>query len=216
MRNYLSIILVLALFSCQKLSSKKEKEVTETQSTISQVPAVEKEFTPPTELQADTIWVDIQQSQIEWIGRKITGEHFGTLSLEEGWITMNDSTLIGGKFIFDMNSIKNTDIESPDWSLKLDNHLKSSDFFNVDSFPQAILKIKKNHSMSEENNFEGQVKELIYLGDHIRVRLAVGTNENFIVKIPNEGNVNFQEKDKVKISWLAEDIRALDLTNTNN
>ena len=103
-------------------------------------------------LQADTIWVDILQSQIEWIGRKLTGEHSGTLRLKEGWIIMNDSTLIGGEFIFDMTSIKNTDIESPDWSLKLDNHLKSSDFFNVDSFPKAILEIKKNNSMSEENN----------------------------------------------------------------
>ena len=103
-------------------------------------------------LQADTIWVDILQSQIEWIGRKITGEHSGTLSLEEGWITINDSTLIGGKLIFDMTSIKNTDIESPDWSLKLDRHLKSNDFFNVDSFPMAILDIKKNHSISEKNN----------------------------------------------------------------
>ena len=105
-------------------------------------------------LQADTIWVDIQKSQIEWIGRKITGEHSGTLRLKEGWVTMNDSTLIGGKFIFDMTSIKNTDIESPDWSLKLDNHLKSSDFFNVDSFPKAILDIKKNNSISEENNLD--------------------------------------------------------------
>ena len=103
-------------------------------------------------LQADTIWVDIQKSQIEWIGRKIKGEHSGTLRLNEGWVTMNDSTLIGGKFIFDMTSIKNTDIESPDWSLKLDNHLKSSDFFNVDSFPKAILEIKKNNSIAEENN----------------------------------------------------------------
>ena len=104
------------------------------------------------ELQADTIWVDIQRSQIEWIGRKLTGEHSGNLRLKAGWITMNGSTLIGGKFIFDMTSIKNTDIESPDWSLKLDNHLKSSDFFNVDSFPKAILDIKKNNSISEENN----------------------------------------------------------------
>ena len=69
---------------------------------------------------------------------------------------------------------------------------------------------------SEENNFEGQVKELIYLGDHIRVRLAVGLNKDFIVKIPNEGDVNFKEEDKVKLSWLAKDIRALDLANTNS
>ena len=65
---------------------------------------------------------------------------------------MQGNALLGGKFIFDMTSIKNTDIESPDWSMKLDNHLKSSDFFNVDSFPKAILEIKKINSISEENN----------------------------------------------------------------
>ena len=36
-------------------------------------------------------------------------------------------------------------------------------------------------------------------------------NEDFIVKIPNEGDVNFKEEDKVKLSWSAKDIRALDL-----
>jgi peptidylprolyl isomerase len=50
MGKYLSIILVLALFSCQKPSSEKENEVTETQSTTVQVPAVDKEFTTPTGL----------------------------------------------------------------------------------------------------------------------------------------------------------------------
>ena len=69
---------------------------------------------------------------------------------------------------------------------------------------------------SVENKFQGVVKELIYLGDHIRIRLAVCKNEDFIVKIPNEGDVNFKEEDKVKLSWLAKDIRALDLANTNN
>ena len=105
-------------------------------------------------LLADTLQVDIQQSQIEWIGRKVRGEHSGTLELLLGWVTMNGRTLTGGKFIFDMTSIKNTDIESPEWKLKLENHLKSEDFFNVDSFPQAILEIKKNHSISKENSYD--------------------------------------------------------------
>ena len=107
-------------------------------------------------LPVDTLRVDMQQSQIEWLGRKFTGEHSGTLGLVDGWVTMNDSTLIGGKFIFGMTSIKNTDIESPEWRLKLENHLKSRDFFNVDSFPQAILEIKTNNSMPEENNIDSE------------------------------------------------------------
>ena len=62
-----------------------------------------------------------------------------------------------------------------------------------------------------ENKFIGSVKELIYLGDHIRVRLDVCKNSDFIVKIPNEGNVSFKEGDTVNLAWQADDIRALDL-----
>ena len=64
---------------------------------------------------------------------------------------------------------------------------------------------------SDENKFSGNVEELIYLGDHIRVRLDVCNNKEFIVKIPNEGNITFKEGDSVNLSWQADDIRALDL-----
>jgi putative spermidine/putrescine transport system ATP-binding protein len=64
---------------------------------------------------------------------------------------------------------------------------------------------------SDENKFKGIVKELIYLGDHIRVRLDVCNNKEFIVKIPNEGSISFEEGNSVDLSWQANDIRALDL-----
>ena len=105
-------------------------------------------------MQTDTIHVDMKQSQFEWIGRKVTGEHSGTLKLKEGWVKMNGSTLIDGKLIIDMTSIENTDIESPEYRIKLEDHLKSSDFFNVDSFPQAILEIKKSNYIYEENDID--------------------------------------------------------------
>ncbi len=60
------------------------------------------------------------------------------------------------------------------------------------------------------NMFIGNVKELIYLGDHIRARLSVCGNEEFIVKIPNEGNIDLQEGSKITVSWDPKDIRALD------
>ena len=63
---------------------------------------------------------------------------------------------------------------------------------------------------SNENNFKGDVKELIYLGDHIRARIEVCGNDEFIVKIPNEGNVDLKEGASINLNWQAEDIRALD------
>ena len=66
-------------------------------------------------------------------------------------------------------------------------------------------------SSSEENKFLGKVNELIYLGDHIRIRLTVNNNHDFIVKIPNEGKIGFTEGDSIELSWSSDDIRALDL-----
>ena len=71
------------------------------------------------------------------------------------------------------------------------------------------VSIKSNKDQSI-NKFTGNVKELIYLGDHIRARLDVCGNDEFIVKIPNEGNIDLQEGSKITVSWDPKDIRALD------
>jgi len=69
-----------------------------------------------------------------------------------------------------------------------------------------------NSSEKFENNFDAKVKELIYLGDHIRSRVEVCGNDQFIVKIPNSYMVaNLKEGTTVKLSWKASDSRALDL-----
>lgn len=58
---------------------------------------------------------------------------------------------------------------------------------------------------------KGRIAELIYLGDHIRARLEVAGDSNFIVKVPNKGASNdVTEGREVKVGWKAEDCRALD------
>ena len=101
---------------------------------------------------ADTLQVDMGNSQIKWIGRKVTGEHSGTLNLSGGWVVLDKNSINSGKFIFDMASISNTDIESPEWKQKLEDHLKSEDFFHTDSFPHAILEIKGRQSLIIEKS----------------------------------------------------------------
>ena len=102
---------------------------------------------------SDTLYINVDSSTINWIGRKVTGEHSGTLNLSKGWVVMQEGSIIGGKFIFDMTSIKNTDIESPEWKEKLEKHLMAEDFFFTDSFPHAILEIK-DHSQIVKYNTE--------------------------------------------------------------
>ena len=62
-----------------------------------------------------------------------------------------------------------------------------------------------------DNVLEGTVRELIYLGDHIRTRASVGDNDEFVVKIPNaQGHAQLRRGDTVRFGWAKEDCRALD------
>ena len=58
---------------------------------------------------------------------------------------------------------------------------------------------------------DGKIEELIYLGDHIRVRMNVAGNDEFIAKIRNRGNKrDISEGQSVKVGWVASDCKALD------
>ncbi len=62
-----------------------------------------------------------------------------------------------------------------------------------------------------DNMIDGKVEELIYLGDHIRVRMNVAGNSEFVVKVRNRGERRqIAEGDTVKIGWAASDCKALD------
>ena len=91
-------------------------------------------------LQAQTKSIDASNSTINWVGKKVTGQHSGEISIKEGTLEFTDGVLSGGSFIIDMTSIKTTDL-SGNMAGKLDGHLKSDDFFGVASFPTATLLI---------------------------------------------------------------------------
>jgi putative spermidine/putrescine transport system ATP-binding protein len=56
-----------------------------------------------------------------------------------------------------------------------------------------------------------KVMELIYLGDHIRCRMQVAGNDEFIAKIPNSNKpISLSPGNKGYVSWNIDDCRALD------
>jgi polyisoprenoid-binding protein YceI len=81
------------------------------------------------------------QSKIEWVGRKVTGSHNGTIAIKKGDLILNDGKLIGGKFIVDTRSIKVLDITDPAVNAQFAGHLASEDFFSSIKFPEATLEI---------------------------------------------------------------------------
>jgi putative spermidine/putrescine transport system ATP-binding protein len=61
------------------------------------------------------------------------------------------------------------------------------------------------------NATTAKVLELIYLGDHIRCRMDVHGNDQFIVKLPNSaGKVPLSVGETTNVGWEPEDARALD------
>jgi polyisoprenoid-binding protein YceI len=81
------------------------------------------------------------QSNIDWVGKKVTGAHNGTIAVKEGEFILNDGKLTGGKFIIDTTSIKILDVTDPATNAQFAGHLASDDFFSIEKYPEAILKI---------------------------------------------------------------------------
>lgn len=92
---------------------------------------------------AQTKTVDTGKSVITWVGKKVTGQHDGTVKLQSGNLVFKGKTLTGGTFVVDMNSIEVTDIKAGQGKEKLEGHLKNDDFFGTDKYPTAKLQFKK-------------------------------------------------------------------------
>lgn len=92
--------------------------------------------------------IEAQQSRVEWIGKKVTGAHNGTIAIKEGNFIFNDGKLSGGNVSIDTTSIIILDVTDPATNAQFAGHLASDDFFSSESFPTASLEITsvKQHS----------------------------------------------------------------------
>ena len=90
---------------------------------------------------------------LNWEGSDVAGKvHTGSINITEGNLEVKEESLVGGSFTIDMSSIVNFDVENPEYNAKLVGHLKSPDFFSVDSFPMAKFEIV---SVSDYQGEEG-------------------------------------------------------------
>ena len=61
------------------------------------------------------------------------------------------------------------------------------------------------------NEFEAQIEDITFLGDHLRLRVRVCGRSDFVVKIPNMvGHGAVIEGDRVRVGWIPTDCRVLD------
>jgi polyisoprenoid-binding protein YceI len=86
--------------------------------------------------------IDVAKSNIAWVGKKVTGQHSGTIKLTDGILVFKGKALKGGTFNVDMTSITVTDLKAGEGKEKLEGHLKADDFFGTDNFKTAKLEFK--------------------------------------------------------------------------
>ena len=98
--------------------------------------------------------VNVGESTVTWVGKKVTGSHNGTIEMTTGDLDISAGKLVGGNFSIDMTTIENSDIEDEGMRAKLEGHLKSADFFNVTEFPSADFVITSAKQQSGEFNYE--------------------------------------------------------------
>ncbi len=84
--------------------------------------------------------VNTAESKLGWIGTKPSGKHNGTLSIKSGKVATDGTTITGGDFVLDMNSISVSDLTGKGKE-GLENHLKTADFFDVAKNPTATFAI---------------------------------------------------------------------------
>ena len=92
---------------------------------------------------AQTKKIDATKSSINWIGKKVTGQHEGTINIKDGSLMFKAKKIVGGTFNVDMNSIVVTDLKAGQGKEKLEVHLRADDFFGTDKFSTATLVFKK-------------------------------------------------------------------------
>lgn len=88
----------------------------------------------------------VKTSEITWKGYKLiksnTTSETGSLKLKSGKFYFENKVLTGGDFVIDMRSLEVTSQQGED-KAKLQDHLKSIDFFDVKKYPTATFKLTK-------------------------------------------------------------------------
>ena len=90
-------------------------------------------------LSDSTYKIDAQKSKITWLGKKVTGEHSGTINIADGSLTTKGNKVTGGSFSIDITSLKDSE-----GNARLEGHLKSDDFFSAEKFPKSTFVITKS------------------------------------------------------------------------
>lgn len=94
---------------------------------------------------ASTKQANTETSLLNWRSKKVWGEHWGTVKLSNGSLDFDaNNKLVGGTFTIDMTTITVDDTDNEG----LLNHIKSDDFFSVETNPTSTFTITSTKELS--------------------------------------------------------------------
>ena len=104
------------------------------------------------EIEEGTYSVNEEASIVTWVGRKTGGQHNGTIDIADGSLTVGESA--SGEVVIDMTTIVDLDLEDEEMNEQLVTHLKSDDFFAVETYPTAMFTVTQLESMGGDENIQ--------------------------------------------------------------
>ncbi|MDD4109513.1 MAG: YceI family protein, partial [Prolixibacteraceae bacterium] len=97
-------------------------------------------------------------SVVKWNGKKVTGEHYGTIDLKAGNIVTEGTSITSGAFTMDMSTLVSEDLKDEALNKRLVNHLKSDDFFSVEKHPvSTFILTNVVHNEGNKYSFTGNM-----------------------------------------------------------
>src|SRR5690606_5859729 len=106
-------------------------------------------------LEAQT--VDVAKSEIKWTGYGVGKSHWGHVNIKDAEVNLKDGKPHTANIVVDMNSIASKDLDDASMAARLNGHLKSEDFFEVEKYPLASftatkISVTKNGTYTLEGN----------------------------------------------------------------
>ena len=115
-----------------------------------------------------------------------------------------NGTIVGG-------DDKNCTVKTSNGEIIHANPIISNKVGETTSMSLRPERVKINPSDDTSNKFSAKIEEVIYHGDHTRLRVSLLEQNDFILKVPNASNVfSFETGSELKLGWNSYDCRALD------